>query len=120
MGARLLSVAFFAGICVLLLGVPNGHAAASGRISFSGAVVEPTCAVDALRLTAVVDGPSVPAQRLACGRTATDAGRAYSRVVVHQAPADLAHDRLLVYFASYAHSGRDGEATVKVVVNTYE
>ncbi len=108
-------------IALVLLAGASGVHAASAHIAFSGAVVEPTCTVDTVTADPVprVGQGAVPT-RHSCGRTATDPGRAYSRVVTHLAPADLGHDRLLAYFASYAHRGPGDEATVKVVVHTYD
>lgn len=105
---------------ILLIGMSTAQAA-TGRITFSGAVVEPTCSTEA-----TLGQPEQPAGdaslpgRLSCGRTATDPGRSYSRVVINLADADLVHDRLLGYFASYAHATDDGRTTAKVVVHTYD
>ncbi len=115
MNARLLSTVFSAGVCAVLLGVPNVHAA-SGRISFSGAVVESTCAVNASRLAAAAHGPATPAQRLTCGQTAADAGRSYTRSVVNVDAALVADDRLLAYVAG----GTASAQTVRMVTHTYE
>jgi hypothetical protein len=95
--------------------------AATGRIAFSGAIVEPTCSGESVAIgpvSASFDGSVIA--RLSCGRTAADPGRVYSRTVTHPTAANLEHDRLLAYFASYAHAAGDGETTVKVVVNTYD
>jgi hypothetical protein len=100
---------------VMLVGMPTARAA-TGRIVFSGAVVEPTCST--AEVVPVVAGAAV--QRLVCGRTATDAGRTYTREVIDLATANRSHDRLLDYFASYAPRAADGDAAAKVVVHTYD
>lgn len=93
--------------------------AASGRVVFSGAVVEPTCAIaEAGPIAPEAVGPA--AQHLACGRTATDAGRSYTRQVIDLTTANRGHHRLLDYFVSYAPRGADGAAAAKLVVHTYD
>lgn len=101
---------------VMLVGLPTARAA-TGRIVFSGAVVEPTCSTEEFgSVTRVATGAVT--QRLVCGRTATDAGRTYTREVIELAAANRGHNRLLDYFASYAP--RTGDAAAKVVVHTYD
>ncbi len=105
---------------IALIGV-SAVRAATGRIAFSGAVVEPTCSSENAVMGSVLpslDG-SVTA-RLSCGRTATSAGRAYSRKVTHATVESLEHNQLLAYFASYALAAGADKTTVKVVVNTYD
>jgi hypothetical protein len=106
---------------VLALAVP-GAWAQGGRISFSGAVVEPTCSAEG-----TPDGASQPPPadrwapgRLTCGQTPTRPGRSYSRRVVSLDAAAIANDRLLDYFASYANAGSAGGVSPKLVVRTYE
>ena len=97
--------------------------AGGGRISFTGAVLEPTCAADAMQIDAA--GPLSPgamqaSRHLACGQTAADAGRTYSRTVQPIDARSLAHDRLLGYLASHAPTGPDGKLAVSVIVRTYD
>lgn len=103
---------------VMLVGMSSARAA-GGRIVFSGAVVESTCSM-AESGAAMHDVAAAAAQHLACGRTATDAGRSYTREVIDLATASRNHDRLLDYFASYAPAAGDGNAAAKVVVHTYD
>ena len=103
---------------VTLVGVSTARAA-TGRIVFSGAVVEPTCSTTELG-SVMHDATGSAAQHLACGRTATDAGRTYTREVIDLATANRSHDRLLDYFVSYAPRTADGDAAAKVVVHTYD
>ena len=111
----------FAG-CALIafIGVSTVRAA-TGRIAFSGAIVEPTCSRESVAIGPVLSSPdgSVTA-RLSCGRTAVDPGRVYSRKVTHPTATNLEHDSLLAYFASYANPSGGGETKVKVIVNTYD
>lgn len=103
---------------VTLVGMSTARAA-SGRIVFSGAVVEPTCSTT--ELGSVMHGViGSAARRLDCGRIATDAGRTYTREVIDLAKANRNHDRLLDYFASYAPRTADGDAAAKVVIHTYD
>ena len=112
------------GIClagcamIMLVGMSTARAA-GGRIVFSGAVVESTCSM-AEPGAVMHDAAGSAAQHLVCGRTASDAGRSYTREVIDLATASRSHDRLLDYFASYATRGADGAATAKLVVHTYD
>jgi hypothetical protein len=98
----------------MLVGVSSAYA--SGRVVFSGGVVEPTC------LTEDVDGDTasppvagLAPRRLTCGRTPTESGRPYSRTVIRLDAAGVANNRLLDYFVSYANA-----ADAQLVVRTYE
>ena len=94
----------------------SGAAAADGRIGFSGAVVEPTCSVDANQ-----PGADAPAQvHRSCGQSASDAARSYSRSVQTLDAGTAAGNPLLGYFASYAPQGANGNPDARVVVRTYD
>ncbi|OZB62071.1 MAG: hypothetical protein B7X45_00975 [Lysobacterales bacterium 15-68-25] len=99
----------------------NPACAGGGTIRFSGAVVEPTCAVVA------ADGlpagfPAVPPgmQWQTCGRTASDPGRTYARDVRQLDAVAVAGDPLLSYYARYAGAGTPGDPSVRLVVRTYQ
>ncbi len=99
----------------------SGANAATGRIVFSGAVVEPTCSIEEAPVHTA--NRSLPVGQLAsrhrtCGQTPTDSGRSYSPTVVSLDAAAIANDRLLDYFAGYANSASGEQATL--VVRTYE
>lgn len=111
LGVALAGLAMFVGA--------SGAWAANGRIVFSGAVVEPTCAI-AQADSLVPEAASPAAQHLACGGTAADAGRSYTRQVIDLATANRGQDRLLDYFVSYAPRDADGAAAAKLVVHTYD
>jgi hypothetical protein len=96
--------------------------AGGGRIGFTGAVVEPTCAIDSVPVESVGaqswQARQAPSRR-SCGRTAVDLGRSYSRAVIVLDAANTANDRLLSYFVSYAPLA-DGDMAAKLVVRTYD
>jgi hypothetical protein len=95
--------------------------ASNGRISFSGAVTEPTCTVAAHRLAAsILVQPAHVSARLVCNRTPTDPGRSYSRVVVDLDAARAADDRLLNYMIRRTSPAVAGSAPYKLVVRTYD
>lgn len=101
----------------LSAGVSSVHAA-SGSISFSGAIMEPTCSTAGLAsVDSGVTGSSP--QRLHCGDNSASPGRSYSRQVLDLAEANPHNDRLLDYFASYASLAAGGDAA-RVVVHTYD
>lgn len=122
--AGLLSTRFSGCVLIasaMLAGMSNAHAA-TGRIVFSGAVVESTCSTEDAHLgIAISSGPveGLTSRNLTCGHTATDPGRSYSRAVVSLDAATIADDRLLNYFASYANVTGDGNRA-KVVTRTYD
>jgi Na+/H+-dicarboxylate symporter len=96
--------------------------AETGRIVFSGAVVESTCSTEDAHVGIAISSGSVDglmSRKLTCGHTATDPGRSYSRDVVSLDAAIIANDRLLNYFASYANVTGDGN-WAKVVTRTYD
>lgn len=105
---------FVAGLVALCL--PVAVQAAQGEISFSGAVVAPTCAID----TAPAPGSPIQASdaHRRCGASAADAGSSYSRTDVMLGDAVVTGDPLLGYFSSYAPA--DGAKAAKVVVRTYD
>ncbi|MBD8879873.1 hypothetical protein IHE49_05215 [Rhodanobacter sp. 7MK24] len=95
--------------------------AQGGHINFVGMVLEPTCAGDAIRADSLSTQSGETASRhLACGQSAVDAGRTYSRTVQRIDAASVANDRLLGYLASYAPTAGDGKPAVDVVVRTYD
>ena len=103
---------------LLMALVVQGAWAEGGRINFTGAVVEPTCAINTPQTTSQAIGQA-PVHR-SCGQGAADAGRSYSRTVTTLDAAAIANDQLLGYFASYAPVGPDGKAASGVIVRTYD
>ena len=108
---------------LVALAMSSAWAGSGGRISFSGAVLEPTCAADTVPVDPAGPLPLQAAQaprRLVCGQTAADAGRSYSRSVQTIDAASAANERLLGYLASYAPVGPDGKPATGLIVRTYE
>lgn len=93
-----------------------------GSISFSGAVVEPTCSISDTRMdvASTRSNASGPSQRFACGSadTAADAGRVYALTEVKLDAAAIGNDRVLAYFADYL--GDAGLADARLVTQTFE
>jgi hypothetical protein len=99
-----------------LMSVAPAHAQ-GGRISFSGAVLAPTCSASGVSR---MDKDGADAAAMVCDRTTTDPGRTYARQVISLDAAHVANDPLLGYFAGYAKSeGLDG-GQPKLVVRTYD
>ena len=114
----------FSGCALITLAVLAGMSsanAATGRIEFSGAILEPTCSTEHAPADAANRLPptnELAPTRQSCGRTSSDPGRSYARTVVGLDAATIANDRLLDYFAGYANV--EGGAQAKLVVRTYE
>jgi len=111
-------------VALAMLAGMSGANAETGRVVFSGAVVEPTCSVGDVRIGAVAlpqPGHSVPA-RFACGTSSAAAGaaRSYSLVVVSLDATTIAHDRLLRYFASYANAPGVAQPNAKLAIQTFD
>jgi type 1 fimbria pilin len=109
--------------CTLAMIVGSSSVRADGgSISFSGAVVEPTCSISDARIDVAPthSDPNATPGRFACGSadTAADAGRAYSLTEVSLDAAAIADDRVLAYFAGYLSAA--GIAEPKLVTQTYE
>ena len=114
-----------AGCALAMIFGASSAKAASGRIVFSGAVVEPTCSVSDARIDATASPQSSHGsapRRFACGSadTPADAGRAYALTEVSLDAAVTAHDRLLNYFAGYLNAAGIGGAEAKLVTQTFE
>lgn len=118
LGSRLAGCAFTA---LTALVVNSTACAATGHITFSGAVIEPTCSAERVPIGSSAYPTAVLSNgRRNCGRTAVATGRWYSQVVTNLASADLKHDSLLAYFASYARASETSTVAAKVVVHTYD
>lgn len=90
--------------------------AADGHVSFSGAVVEPTCSVDTALIAADHADVHATATRQVCGHSATAAGVSYASQTIGLDAAVTANDRLLAYFAG----NQKDQADARLVVRTYE
>lgn len=110
-------------LCATLL-VSLPARAQSGRITFSGAVVEPSCsAVTEENLMALADpSPARGGQtRRTCarpGNTAGAASRIYALTIVRLSSS--VPDRVLQYFDAYVKADRAGAADPLLLTQTYE
>ncbi|MFC4763671.1 hypothetical protein [Dyella koreensis] len=88
-----------------------------GLITFSGAIVEPTCSVGLQRIDAA-EASAHPSLRYSCsesvGATSRRATQSYALSVSATSETPLASDPLIVYFANYLN------AQPKLVTQTYE
>jgi type 1 fimbria pilin len=109
------SAVLFLSLGAALFAGAGSARAAEGRIAFSGAVVEPTCAV----APAIAPRGAAPHQ-FACRKTASSDGQAYSQEVMEVVSGDAYRDRLLDYFASYAPAAAKGGPAARLIVRTYE
>lgn len=120
LGTRMAGCAW---VALAMLAGMSGANAETGRIVFSGAVVEPTCSTADVQPDPVAPSGSVDElvpRHLTCGQTAANPGRSYSRTVISLDAAAIASDRLLGYFASYANTANVGGTQARLVVRTYE
>lgn len=108
------------GCVVLMLAGMAGANAASSHITFSGAVLEPTCSTEIADVDRVQRLDGSASDRLTCGGTPASSGGTYSRVVTSLNAATVANDRLLDYFVSYANMEGAGGTGARLVVRTYE
>ena len=97
--------------CLALAGSAGVAHAGGGRIQFSGAVVEPTCAVEA-----ALPAATMPGERHACGASARSAGRSYARAVIELSASAAQDDPLLAYYLGNIPAG----SAARVVVQTYD
>lgn len=122
LGSRMAGCAW---VALAMLASMSGASAETGRVVFSGAVVEPTCSAGDARIGAMaLSRPghgSVPA-RFACGTSnaAAGAARSYSLAVVSLDATTIAHNRLLDYFASYANAPGVARPNAKLVIQTFD
>lgn len=96
-----------------LAATPSVHAA-SMRISFSGAIVEPTCSASLADIQRLASGSAAHAT---CGAAQdASASRAYRLTVAQLQPG--APDRLLNYFVGYLQNA--GQADARLVTQVYD
>lgn len=119
----LLIVAGFLGASVLVPSIAGAASAEGGRITFSGAVVAPTCGVSSPVITMVAAVPHAvtETQRLTCatsGNAGSAASRIYALTVVHLSSS--VPDRVLKYFDAYVKAGRPDAADPILLTQVYE
>jgi hypothetical protein len=104
--------------------IPSTAVAASGRITFSGAIVEPTCSVSTADNTAAAVDASqteVRMDRLACNRSGNASGGAsptYALTVMRLSGS--VSDQVLKYFDAYVKEGRSDGADPVLLTQTYD
>ena len=121
----LMSAAVVGMLCIPRVAAASGSLdAAGGRITFTGAVVEPTCSVNVLGTDTVASTPAshdAVQHRFRCGARATvESGQFYSLTVVALDAVTSHHDRVLDYFAGYLKAAGNSGATAKLVTQTFE
>lgn len=106
----------------------SGETKWTGTITFSGAVVEPTCSLSPADIdlaASIHEGHRPEPERFGCKITGqaqqtTSSSRLYSlRVVALDAPT-INHDRVLEYFANYVKAQDSSGAPAKLVVQTFQ
>jgi hypothetical protein len=109
----------------LALGAPSAYAE-GGTITFSGAVVTPTCAADSGRVIALSSGQRNVAssqQRFGCGGS-SDASptstQSYELSVEPLEASALSSDRLISYFANYVRASAQEDIHMQLVTQAYE
>ncbi|WP_143525771.1 type 1 fimbrial protein [Rhodanobacter sp. C05] len=110
-------------LCATTL-VPSMAVAASGRITFSGAIVEPTCSVSTADSTAAAADATqtgVHMERLACNRSgnASRGGSPIYALTVMRLSGSVA-DQVLKYFDAYVKAGRSDVADPVLLTQIYE
>ena len=98
--------------------------AASGRMTFSGAIAEPTCDTAAVVDMSVSVDPSrtdIDAKRLSCGKpgSAKDMAPATYRLVTVRLSSSVS-DPVLKYFDEYVKADRSGMEDPLLLTRTYE
>lgn len=117
------SVAVVGMLCIPRMSVASDAAgAANERITFTGAIVEPTCGVNIERVATLVtaaSGSGVPHSDM-CGRpnTTVVASQIYTVSVVRLSDAEP--DRVLRYFSDYVRAGQVNAPSPILVTQTYE
>jgi hypothetical protein len=119
----LLGVAAVGMLCIPRVAAAGGSTGVTGgRITFTGAVVEPTCGVKAERLEALVARSSGPHRlnRMTCAGpdVATIAPQIYSVTVVRLSSSTT--DRVLKYFDAYVKASQPDALDPILLTQTYE
>jgi len=117
-----MSIAVVGVLCIPRMSAASeSTSAASGRITFTGAIVEPTCGVNIER---VATSAAALAQSLSypdtCRRSNANvvASQIYTVSVVHLSDAEP--DRVLRYFSDYVRAANADASNPILVTQTYE
>lgn len=109
-------------VVALALGVPLAHAD-GGTITFSGAVVTPTCSVggsDSAPATANMSRTRFGCSGAADASFSAKAPQAYTVSVESLESSSLGADRLVSYFSGYVHASVPGDVHMQLVTQAYE
>ncbi|HEV2680956.1 MAG TPA: hypothetical protein VGV14_10690 [Rhodanobacter sp.] len=100
--------------------IPSLVSAAEGRIVFTGAIVESTCSIANVEITAAAFAPRIDTHRLICAARshAADAAPRYSLTDIPLSSSES--DQLLKYFDAYVKALRPGAADPTLFTQTYE
>lgn len=104
--------------------IPSTAVAASGRIMFSGAIVEPTCSVSTAHSAATAANAlqtEVRMERQACSRSGNSSGGAspiYALTVMRLSGS--VSDQVLKYFDTYVKEGRSDGVDPVLLTQTYD
>ena len=106
-------------VVALTLGAPLAYAD-GGTITFSGAVVTPTCSVDSGGTSTL----PVSGTRFGCGGAAasfsTQSPQAYTVSVEPLGSSSLSTDRLITYFSGYVRASVPGDTHMQLVTQAYD
>lgn len=106
--------------CVIAISLASVAHANTGTITFSGAVVTPTCSPDQGRLAS--GAGAIGTSHLACTGVdaAADGSQLYELRVTALQGSALAGDRVIKYFAGYAKDIGTDTASLKLLTQTFE
>lgn len=110
-----------AGLAALLVLASSQVCAADGRVTFSGAVVEPTCAPAINGMPSPESSEASSTMRFGCG--AGPAGSAASGQMFERTVTRLAANEaipVLKYFSDYVAASQPGTERPVLVTQTYE
>lgn len=117
-----MSIAVVGVLCIPRMSAASeSTSAASGRITFTGAIVEPTCGVEVERVVtrAAASAQSMPRTETCSGTNKNvAASQIYTVSVVRLSDAEP--DRVLRYFSDYVRASRVDASSPTLIIQTYE
>jgi hypothetical protein len=110
-------------LCIPRVAAASGSLDASGgRITFTGAIVEPTCSVSTEHITTMIANPAIQNQsrRMVCTvpNALTSPAQIYAVTVVRLTGSEP--DRVLQYFNNYVKAAQANASGPVLVTQTYE
>jgi hypothetical protein len=119
----LMSAAVVGMLCIPRVAAASGSIdPSSGRITFTGAVVEPTCDVTAESAVTLVTRASAQdlRRRASCAGPNATAAAAQIYVMTVVRLSDSVTDRVLKYFDTYVRASRPDAVDPELLTQTYE